>query len=565
MVVTRLKIITLLLISLLSNIIMELIFNSILNIYPKITLLEHIQSSITLTKLIGIIFIGLICFILLFGILIMVSDHGLFNIYIIILKFFESILPLIDIINLLLIYQNKIECFNKENLTIINIEMKKTMYPSIRFILSLTFALIRLTINLDIVHRKCDYEWKRKIIILFDLLLFILVNISIIRYLTKNIFRIGQKLSLSILIYQLNDLFLNQILWIDSINYNKHIKHQCNSIFSIFYLFKNKKDYHLILSLRWLISSCIIYLFILYIYQSMIIIGDDNLFFIRHVDIFFKSYGLILIISVIILCLLGWDTMQNKNVFNQYWTKMIVAKNIRSSSLPIKKNQQTCMVCYEDKDLNEFDGLITRNCQHLNRLLCNSCLFQHVQKVFEITFTDDIYCPEHDCNVKFDYDTVRKILLSNGNDKLVESYDRYVCYRQLEQMNEFIWCSNVLCNVGQLNEGGAQNNIVTCFNCHQKTCFTHKIQWHEGLTCKEFDMSMDPIYESSRRWIVENSKKCPHCPYQIEKNDGCDHMICIKCRHEFCWSCLADFQPIRKDGNHRHDPTCKHYAAYNEQ
>ena len=237
----------------------------------------------------------------------------------------------------------------------------------------------------------------------------------------------------------------------------------------------------------------------------------------------------------------------------------------RYRSETIKKKQQTCSVCYEDKDLNEFVGPITDNCLHLNRSLCNSCIFYHVQQVFQTTIRDDIFCPEFNCTSKLDYNTVKNILSLHGDNKLVERYDRYVFHRQLEQMDEFIWCSNVSCNVEQLNEGGAQNNIVTCFNCHQKTCFIHKVQWHEGLTCVQYDMSIDQTFESSRRWIVENSKKCPHCPYQIEKNDGCDHMTCIMCHHEFCWSCLADFQPIRQDGNHRHNKTCKHYAAYDEE
>ncbi|CAF1181070.1 unnamed protein product [Rotaria sordida] len=566
MVTTRLKIIILLILSLLSNIILELIFNSILNFYPKITLLEHIQSSLTLIRLIGIICIGLICFILLFGTLIMISDDGIFYIYITFLKFFEFILPLIDIINLFLIYQYKIECFNKENSCKIGIEIKKTMhYPSIRFVLSLIFALIRLIINIDIVRRKCDYKWKRKIIILFDLLLFILVNISLIRYLTKNLFRIGRKIILPILIYQLNNLFLNETFWIDSFKLNELIKRKFNSMFfmksilSTFYSFTDKEEYillkinHLILSIRWIISSCILYLFIGYIFNWDTLQNKTAL----------DQYG------IFYMCI-GFDLLpgiKTTDIFShsQIKTKNVVAENTRSPSILIKKEQQTCAVCYEDKDSNEFDGLLTTNCQHLNRSLCNSCLFRHVQQVFQITFTDDIYCPEYNCNVKLDYDIVKNILLSNGDNKLVERYDRYIFHRQLEQMDEFIWCSNILCNVGQLNEGGALNNIVTCFNCHQKTCFTHKIKWHEGLSCEEFDMRMDPIYESSRRWIVENSKKCPNCPYQIEKNDGCDHMTCIKCRHEFCWSCLADFQPIRRNGNHRHNSTCKHYVPYNRQ
>lgn len=29
-------------------------------------------------------------------------------------------------------------------------------------------------------------------------------------------------------------------------------------------------------------------------------------------------------------------------------------------------------------------------------------------------------------------------------------------------------------------------------------------------------------------WMLNNSKKCPHCKSPIEKNDGCNHMRCGK-------------------------------------
>jgi hypothetical protein len=87
---------------------------------------------------------------------------------------------------------------------------------------------------------------------------------------------------------------------------------------------------------------------------------------------------------------------------------------------------QICLVCCDDKDLNAFDGLITTDCQHLKRSLCNICLLHHVKQACRITFTNDIYCPELECGVKFDYDTVKTILFLNDDDKLVERYDRYV-------------------------------------------------------------------------------------------------------------------------------------------
>jgi hypothetical protein len=34
----------------------------------------------------------------------------------------------------------------------------------------------------------------------------------------------------------------------------------------------------------------------------------------------------------------------------------------------------------------------------------------------------------------------------------------------------------------------------------------------------------------------------------------------IKCRAEFCWSCLNDYNAIRKLGNSEHKPTCEFHS-----
>ncbi|CAE6397190.1 unnamed protein product [Rhizoctonia solani] len=51
---------------------------------------------------------------------------------------------------------------------------------------------------------------------------------------------------------------------------------------------------------------------------------------------------------------------------------------------------------------------------------------------------------------------------------------------------------------------------------------------------------------------------------QIEKVDGCDHMTChrpVGCGYEFCWICLADYGPIRREGKHKHSTDCQHFAG----
>lgn len=34
-------------------------------------------------------------------------------------------------------------------------------------------------------------------------------------------------------------------------------------------------------------------------------------------------------------------------------------------------------------------------------------------------------------------------------------------------------------------------------------------------------------------------KCCPMCGVPIEKDEGCAQMMCKRCKHVFCWYCLA--------------------------
>jgi hypothetical protein len=36
-------------------------------------------------------------------------------------------------------------------------------------------------------------------------------------------------------------------------------------------------------------------------------------------------------------------------------------------------------------------------------------------------------------------------------------------------------------------------------------------------------------------WLARNTKPCCGCGAPIQKNGGCNHMICSRCRRHFCW------------------------------
>ena len=43
------------------------------------------------------------------------------------------------------------------------------------------------------------------------------------------------------------------------------------------------------------------------------------------------------------------------------------------------------------------------------------------------------------------------------------------------------------------------------------------------------------------------AEPCPNCGVYVQKNGGCPHMVCAKCKYEFCWTCLGHYARYRHD------------------
>lgn len=79
---------------------------------------------------------------------------------------------------------------------------------------------------------------------------------------------------------------------------------------------------------------------------------------------------------------------------------------------------------------------------------------------------------------------------------------------------------------------------VVC-KCGGTFCFTCKEEAHRPVDCetvKQWNIKNSAESENLT-WIIANTKPCPKCQRPIEKNQGCMHMTCSQCRHEFCWLC----------------------------
>ena len=72
-------------------------------------------------------------------------------------------------------------------------------------------------------------------------------------------------------------------------------------------------------------------------------------------------------------------------------------------------------------------------------------------------------------------------------------------------------------------------------------CFKCGIECHVPASCEQMKAWNEKCAGESENvnWILANTEECPNrkCNKRIEKNQGCNHMTCSQCRHEFCWMC----------------------------
>ncbi|RFN51532.1 ring finger domain-containing protein [Fusarium flagelliforme] len=59
--------------------------------------------------------------------------------------------------------------------------------------------------------------------------------------------------------------------------------------------------------------------------------------------------------------------------------------------------------------------------------------------------------------------------------------------------------------------------------------------------------------------VSRTTKPCAGCGWAIEKNRGCSHMTCIRCKHEFCFECGASHRDILRSDNSVHKKTCPYH------
>lgn len=199
----------------------------------------------------------------------------------------------------------------------------------------------------------------------------------------------------------------------------------------------------------------------------------------------------------------------------------------------------TCPICYDD-----FDKMLTMPCGHAFCYDCWSAFCENA--VNDGPSCVVATCPHDACTEVVTEDEMTEALGASSPEVLAKFKNFQL--RSFVESNPFTrWCPGPGCErVAYALSPAAmesEGSVAHCDACDTRFCLVCGEEPHSPATCKGMAKWNEKCRNESEtaNWILANTKSCPKCHSRIEKNQGCNHMTCQKCKFEFCWICMGDW------------------------
>mmetsp|Transcript_34837 Transcript_34837/g.84254 ORF Transcript_34837/g.84254 Transcript_34837/m.84254 type:complete len:957 (+) Transcript_34837:146-3016(+) len=194
-------------------------------------------------------------------------------------------------------------------------------------------------------------------------------------------------------------------------------------------------------------------------------------------------------------------------------------------------------------------------CGHL---FCANCWKRYLEVKIKEGEVQSIICPAFKCHHRVPCSIIDAPLV---DQKTAQRYAKFELRDFVKENADYQWCPAPGCDAAVCRHTGENGqkiagNTADCGQGHF-FCFECKGEPHDPCSCDEWQRWNVEVKEMSAKlgfndsggqdaasvatmlWLKTNTKKCPKCKSGIQKNEGCNHMTCRACRHEFCWICMA--------------------------
>ncbi|XP_005093184.1 ankyrin repeat and IBR domain-containing protein 1 [Aplysia californica] len=198
---------------------------------------------------------------------------------------------------------------------------------------------------------------------------------------------------------------------------------------------------------------------------------------------------------------------------------------------------------------------------------CMECWERYLNVKIQEGDAHHITCPAYDCCMLVPVDIIEGIVSRD----MALRYLQFDIKAFVDSNPDMKWCPYPGCGravkLPDLDTGaghGKRNKIPSdtsrgvdcgighyfCWECleesHEPCSCDNWIKWSQKIMEIKPETldgtEQDTELAANCLWLVTNSKPCPSCKSPIQKNEGCNHMKCSKCKYDFCWVCLEQWK-----------------------
>ncbi|XP_055277655.1 ankyrin repeat and IBR domain-containing protein 1 [Moschus berezovskii] len=256
----------------------------------------------------------------------------------------------------------------------------------------------------------------------------------------------------------------------------------------------------------------------------------------------------------------AWDTLPSPRTPRT--TRSSVTSPDELSLSPGDLDTSLCDICM--CSISVFEDPVDMPCGHD---FCRGCWESFLNLKIQEGEAHNIFCPAYDCFQLVPVDVIESVV-SKEMDKRYLQFD----IKAFVENNPAIkWCPTPGCERAvRLTKQGSNTSgsdtlnfpllrapAVDCGKGHL-FCWECLGEAHEPCDCQTWKNWLQKItemkpeelvgvseaYEDAANclWLLTNSKPCANCKSPIQKNEGCNHMQCAKCKYDFCWICLEEWK-----------------------
>ena len=198
----------------------------------------------------------------------------------------------------------------------------------------------------------------------------------------------------------------------------------------------------------------------------------------------------------------------------------------------------TCLVCETENNPEDF---IFLKCEHK---LCKECYIEYILNKLDTEPNTILItpCPLKGCNLYLTR-TIFKKCIKEKRYQII--FAKSLVRNFIARNNNIKSCPNPRCNLSIRVPVSLAKEIIC--QCGWDFCFLCLEESHVPCDCEMAKLWRESTLDKGSGedfiWMKENTKNCPKCGINIQKNQGCNHMTCQKraggCGFEFCWVCLG--------------------------